>query len=322
MGIVVHSAIFGVLIPVFVGALIIAVNMFVFTKSSPSDEEQTTTSTWSWFGGLALAAAYAAGHIGLLQFPSMTTTGSIPRLFWCAVFAVGLAALESFLKLPTIVKWLVRVVFLGIVGYLMFGYIVAAGTWTTGKAALNISLMAGLGTLFWFLTEDATSEQTDTHTAWTYMLYALGLSIVLVLAESAKLAQLCGALVSGIGIWWVSSWFGARIGKSLSLSRGVAPVFIVLSVGLAAIGKFEANLHTASAFLLVVPMVLLALQTRFLQRDVLWQRIGLQAGLLLIPLIIAGALMLGKAPAKSEDKGDDAYDPYSSIHRVVDTRRA
>ena len=107
----------------------------------------------------------------------------------------------------------------------MFGYIVAAGTWTTGKAALNISLMAGLGTLFWFLTEDATSEQTDTHTAWTYMLYALGLSIVLVLAESAKLAQLCGALVSGIGIWWVSSWFGARIGKPLSLAWGRSSVY-------------------------------------------------------------------------------------------------
>lgn len=185
-----------------------------------------------WGGGIALAAAYAAGHAviaGVPPFPPVDVTN------WPFYFGIGAAGLG------VVGVWrcggMVRQVGRGgaalLVAWLLLRPLAAAGwsaaegwMWIPGTAAVLLGVCASTAAL--------AERSSGSGLGLTLFIVAAGTGAVLYYSGTASLAQGAGALASGLFVCFLIGLGCPRF----SLARGAAPVAAVLLVSLWTCGYF------------------------------------------------------------------------------------
>ncbi|MEM1008651.1 MAG: hypothetical protein AAGJ35_06560 [Myxococcota bacterium] len=308
--------IFGVLLPLLAATAWFCAVSFVVYRWEPAKEGSNATqgSTTSssmqhvrWLsGGVGVAASYMVAYVGLLGWPSLTLGETTTRMFWLLPCVVAFSVFSSWRGVS---KWLSALLWsLLLFGatWWCFGVMARNGAWTLTQSIVYMASVVVAGLSWWWCLQQWAETLTDTEVAWSSMLYGIGTSVLLILSSSAKTSQLVGAAVSALGVWWFASWVFRRW-ITLELRQSVVPVLVfVLLFGVAS-GKFEANLSwTSLGVLWGIPILLWAQRSFIPIRSSIWKRMGVQSGLVLVPLGLAVALLLAKQAAPDADD-DDAY---------------
>ena len=318
MNMALKIALFGVGLPVLTSAVVLLGSWFMLKNDSEASVEQESEQTpspsgrarhWGWLATLAVSLGYMTAHIGLLGLPKFAQSDAVPRLFWLLLALLALVVLEVLLQLPAVVKWLLRTALLAGAAWLMFGSMTKTGAWTQNQAAIYITSMVAGGLFFWACWQYLVSQLSTGTSTWLMMVFGIGISILLALSSSAKLAQLAGAAVAGMGVWWVLMLSGKWLKGIPSSAEGSVPAFAFLLICLCATGHFEAELTKLSVALILASPLLLLVAHKFVQLSGSWKPAILKSVAMLLPIIIAAAFTFSKgAVQKKQDDDDDDYD--------------
>ncbi len=251
-------------------------------------------------GGLAVAAAYLAASVALTGWPHWPPVAAIQRLFFLvivAMIAVWILGRLGRSQSPWVVRGLLSAATLGLTLQSQI-----KNRWSVSEAALwLIGLLIGARALGWAFERNLAAPETapsGRSAGWLSAAVRLALvgstALMLGLSESAQLAQLGGALASGMAAVEIV----ALLGRSTPW-RGIdALVPVTVLTGLLAIGYFYAGLGTWPGVLLVLSFVLLAPANQHGTGRIL---------LPLVPLVIA----LGLVIVTFLNQEDDPYGDYS-----------
>lgn len=302
MNMVTHSVVFGVVLPIVASVVVLGVPLVMQMRDGATAEGASTERlSWAWVGGLALALAYVVGFVGLLGRPAWPVTQAHHWLVWLLPAALLLALLQTAWRIPTVAHWLGRAVLLGAMYYLMFRTQVKYETWTSNQFYLYVTLMTGVSLALWAFWDSARTQLSEAQLGWHAMVFSLLSSVALVLSNTAKLAQLMGVMVAGLGVWWVFSWFARWRGVRLTWTQGVFPVFVMIHAGLGFNGYFYANMTTLTGAMLLTAPLLLAVVPRFVSLRKTWQAVALHTLLVVVPIGIALGVLLVKEMQKPKD---------------------
>jgi len=234
----------------------------------------------AWAGAIGVTVGFVAGYIGvqgMLPFVPRTVPELLPAL---AIIGLLWAYVERFWLHSSTLTWLLRLVPLALLELFLYfrifsGRITARfNPWTTGDIILNLAVPAITIALIWvFLTlalppANATnieatdaddSDNTPAKRSLAVVVTALivlctGVAVSLVLAGSAIVAQIVGALAAALGAVMVLAW----VFPAPYLSVSVVPVIaLVLGGALSLGGFFAATLPWYGAVLLAVTALFL-----------------------------------------------------------------
>ncbi len=185
-----------------------------------------------WSGGIALAAAYAAGHAviaGVPPFPPVDVTN------WPFYFGIGAAALgvAGAWRRGGVARQGVRGAAALLVAWLLLRPL-AAGGWPAAETLLWISGIAGVLLGVWASTAALAERSSGSGVGLALFIVAAGTGAVLYFSGTASLAQDAGALASGLFVCFLIGLGCPRF----SLARGGAAVAAVLLVSLWTCGYF------------------------------------------------------------------------------------
>lgn len=276
----------GVVIPVAFAAG--AFLLTIWLGKHLSDREPG--SSWT------LAAAFLSASVAMTGWPRWPPVGSSQKLFYLVALAAALSLLVSWLR-QSWVAWVVRGAFTALLLYLLLSTPLE-NTWTRGQAALWLAglLLAGVAFAWaWSVHLGAAARDGNLLSAAVRLAILGGSALVLGLSESARLAQLAGAVACGVVVIEI-------LGRLLRRRPWQPQDSLVLSAalfGLLLIGYFYAALQPVPALLLIAAVLLLALPARSV-----WFRL-----VPLVPLAVALGLVIAAAASKPEDP----YDYYSDL---------
>lgn len=309
MSMITHSILFGVLIPLATGAVILGIPFFlrrdIRSSVHATDQLVPSASTesvrWSWWGGLALAMGYLAGYVGLLGVPKWSDVGATLWLVWLLPGTILFAVSDSLKLVSQVWQWLARAIFLGLFFWLMFRGQVNNGVWTPTKLYLMLGLMTGLGLVFWLSWTSIAAQLSETSTAWAMLVFSIFTSLLLVLSGSAKFGQLFGAAVSVIGVWWIFSLWSQRRSIAVSWTHGILPVFVFLIFGFTLNGYFYADVRAWTGSMLLLAPISLAVIPRIFAPQKPWFRLAFLTLLVSLPLLIAVGILAYQEMTKPKD---------------------
>lgn len=239
----------------------------------------------AWAGAIGVTVGFVAGYIGVQGMPPFVPR-TVPELL-PALAVVGLlwAYVERFWLHSSTLTWLLRLVPLALLELFLYfrifsGRITARfNPWTTGDIILNLAVPAVTVALLWvFLalalppaakaaatdaSNDAENNNARNNNAPKRSLAVLvtvlivlcsGVAVSLVLAGSAIVAQIVGALTAALGAVMVLAWFAPAPYVSLTAAPVIA---LVLGNALSLGGFFAATLPWYVAILLAVTALFL-----------------------------------------------------------------
>jgi hypothetical protein len=264
----------------------------------------------AWAGAIGITVGFVAGYVGVQGMPAIVPR-TVPELL-PALAIVGLlwAYVERFWQQSAVLTWLLRLVPLALLELFLYfrifsGRITARfDPWTTGDIILNLAVPAVTVALLWvFLAlalpsanaasaDDADANDADSAppkrslavVVTALIVLCTGIAVSLVLAGSAIVAQIVGALAASLGAIMVLAW----VFPASYLTVSAAPVIaLVLGGALSLGGFFAATLPWYGAVLLAVTALFLWLgQSRpFMMRLVV--QLGGTAVLAAISALIA-----------------------------------
>lgn len=253
-------------------------------------------------GGLAVAIAFFAAAVAMTGWPRFPPVEATQRLLFVVV-SVGLLAWLFALWRGRQLPWIVRAVLVAaMLGLLLESQVVhrwstiQSALWLLGLSILGLVLDAALAR---GLRADETGRPTwrwsGLVAAGVPMALVGGTAVALGLAESARLAQLTGAVACAMLAVEV---LGRLLGRRPWNAGDHLPMAVAI-FGLLLIGFFYAQLDLLPAILLVAAFVLLTLPARSS-----WARL-----LPLVPFAIALGILIAGALNKEEDP----YDYYGAI---------
>ena len=276
----------GVVIP----SLFAAIFLLLTARLGKQDSERGLGA------GLAIAAAFLSASVAITGWPHWPPVGSSEKLVYLTALAATLGVATLWIRKGS-VAWSVRG---ALTAFLLFRLLSPPieNTWSRGQAALWLTglFLAAMTALWaWSKSLRSATEAGELWSAAVRLALMGGIALSLGLSESARLAQLAGAVACGALVVelfaLVSKRRSWRAQDSLALSS-------VLS-GLLIIGHLYAGLEPIPAILLFVAILLLALPPRSM---------GARLAPLL-PLAIALGLVIQAAMSKPEDP----YDYYSRL---------
>ncbi len=308
---IVDSLLYGIILPILTSVLVFGLFLFLLLRQDTvTTTESSSVHPMAWAGALALGASYAVGNIGLLGWPTFPAIEASQWLFWFLPAALLLALLDSVWRIPRAALWVGRTVMLGGMLWMMFRSQVENEVWTSNKLVFYVAMMTTVGLMLWAVWEQIAKQFSDTHLGWLMMIFSIATSMSLALSNTAKLAQLCGVMVSGLGVWWVLSWLSQVKGTTSSFARGILPVYILLFVGLGFTGYFYADLSNMTAGLLATSVVLLWLVPKWVKPQKNWQQLLLYSIIVLTPVGIALATLAIKEMQKPKN-------PYQGMLSII-----
>lgn len=267
-GFILRSIAFGVLLPAVLAGLIA-----LFGRAKLG----------AWAGAIGITVGFVAGYVGVQGMPAFVPR-TVPELL-PALAIVGLlwAYVERFWMHSSTLTWLLRLVPLGLLELFLYfrifsGRITARfNPWTTNDIILNLAVPAVTVALLWVflalaLPPAAKAAATETDAAendhalntppkrslavliTVLIVLCTGVAVSLVLAGSAIVAQIVGALTAALGAVMVLAWFA----PAPYISVMAAPVIaLVLGNALSLGGFFAATLPWYGAILLAVTALFL-----------------------------------------------------------------
>lgn len=303
MNLVIHSLVFGIIIPLVAGGFVLGISLVLRPKSLEhvSGAQANTDSRYLWVGGLALAVGYIAGYIGLLGVPKWSDMDAILWLIWLLPLAIALGIWDSIQRPSSYLLWLARAILLGLLFWLMFRRQVTNEVWTVQKLYGMLVLFTSLGLLFWFLWEAGTTNLSESQSAWLCLVFSTLLSVLFVLSGSAKFAQLFGVVVSVVGVWWVLAWWAQGRQRSVSWLRSVLPVLVFFVFGFSLAGRFYADVSDFTGSMILLSPLLLAIFPRLFTPAVAWRRIVYLTVLIVLPPLLALGVLGYKELKKPKD---------------------
>lgn len=253
-------------------------------------------------GGLAVAAAFIAASVAMTGWPRFPPVEASQRL----LFVVAILALLTWLlallrgrQLPWIVRALAIAAMLGLLLQSQVVHrwsTITSAIWLLGLLILGLAVDTALARGLRTTETDRPSWRwSDLVASGVPMALVGGTAVALGLAESARLAQLTGALACAmLAVEVIGRVLGRRpwhTGDSLGMTAAI--------FGLLIIGFFYAQLDTLPAILLALAFLALALPSLST-----WAR--------LVPLV-PFAIALGILIVGALNKEDDPYDYYGAI---------
>lgn len=179
-----------------------------------------------WRYTSAVGIGYAAGHLGLLGFPSPPRE-AVEWIFYVALMGTVLSFLEPLWHqrraLIRLTRWLFA---LGAAWLILFP--LTRYAWSPGESALRVLVVSALLlAMRWLL------GSLDKHSPpFLYSLLVIGICVAeaftLILSHTALLAQMCGVLASTLGGILVTASIYRRASPSLSGAGAVAATALVL----------------------------------------------------------------------------------------------
>lgn len=234
----------------------------------------------AWAGAIGITVGFVAGYIGIQGMPPVMPR-TVPELLpTLAILGLLWAYLERFWLHSSSLTWLLRLVPLALLELFLYfrifsGRITARfNPWTTADIILNLAVPAVTVALLWLFlalalppanttntdaTEGNDAENAPPKRSLAVVVTALivlctGIAVSLILAGSAIVAQIVGALTAALGAIMVLAWFL----PAPYISVTAAPVIaLVLGGALALGGFFAANLPWYGAVLLAVTALFL-----------------------------------------------------------------
>lgn len=247
--------------------------------------------------GLAVATAFFSAHVAISGWPRWPPVEASQRLlFVVAVVAAAawLFALWRGRALPAVVR---GIVLAGLLGLLLQSQVehrwsgVEAAAWLLGLLLAALAFDWALGRNL----DSAVQGSAGVVAASVRLAVVGGSALALGLGESARLAQLAGALAGAmLAVEIVARLLGRRAWHG---SDGL--VLTSAGFGLLAIGYFYAQLGALPAILLLAAFLLLGLPP-----SSIWARLAP-----LVPLAIALGILIAAALAEE----DDPYADYGAL---------
>ena len=272
-----------------------------------------------WLGGVALAAAYLAGHLGVLGAPASlgvtVTTEWLP--LYAALVGVPLGALEAW-RFERGWRWLPR----ALASALLLGFMLKAKvqyTWTTGEAVRAVLLTGAACMVAWLFVDilrhsppppDDVEVGEGGPGAALVTLTWLGLTaLTLAMGSSLKLGMLGGVLTAAFGPFLVVTWFR----RDVPALRGAFPVMALVWQALVLRGVFYASTPKLAAVLLIAACFGSGISTWPLVRRRPWWQ-GALASTAMLSVFAASAVGLTyyetfvRAEAEAQEgPGDEDY---------------
>lgn len=239
----------------------------------------------AWAGAIGITVGFVAGYIGVQGMPAIVPR-TVPELLpSLAILGLLWAYLERFWMHSSTLTWLLRLVPLALLELFLYfrifsGRITARfNPWTTGDIILNLAVPAVAVALLWVFLALAlppaanAAEVSDSDNAppnnaldnappkrslavviTALIVLCTGVAVSLILAGSAIVAQIVGALTAALGALMVLAW----IAPAPYISVTAAPVIALMLGGALALGGFfAATLPWYGAVLLAVTALFL-----------------------------------------------------------------
>lgn len=251
--------------------------------------------------GPAVAAAFLSAFVAMTGWPRWPPVGSSQKLFYLVALA-AIAGLVTARLRRRWQAWLVRGAFTAFLLVLLLEAPIE-NTWSRAQAFLWLAGLFVAGMAFvgaWSVSlghagKPGPAKDGGLWSAAVRLALVGGGAVILGLSESARLAQLAGAVACGALVVEVL----ARLLRRRPWQPYDALTLSAAFFGLLVIGYFYAALKPLPAILLLIAVLLLALPARSK-----WARLAP-----LLPLAIALGLVIAAAMSKPEDP----YDDYSEL---------
>lgn len=283
---VITVLLWGATAPALLAAGLLLFALRPWASAAPHDAAGTAAPhRGRWGAAVALATGYVAGHWGLAGGPLSTNNDISQMLLYLAAAGGVIGALDALWRPPLLLRWALRLALCGASSWLLLRPLLAQGG-PLLQHALALSTVAGGMLAAWSVVDGAAESEPGPGLGLALLLWVVAGAAVLVMAGTAAVGQLAGALAAGLGGLWVITWRWPAAGRLAS----AAPVLALVAVGQWAVGLFYAELPKASFVLLVLaPLGLVLVQLPLLARRAPLVRLVLRLGLV--------ALLAGPAVA-------------------------
>jgi hypothetical protein len=166
--------------------------------------------------GLGLGAGIVAAYIGIAGQPSWPPVDAAGWLPFAVAAAAILFALSDMAPFPVAAAFALRLGLLGGLAWLLFRDPARFGEWSRTEWLRWAAAPAAAGAILWAIVA-ASARRVPTAASAAALLVALvGLSVPIVLFESAKMAQVTGGAAAATGAALLFAWLvpGLRFGQS------------------------------------------------------------------------------------------------------------
>lgn len=251
----------GVLLPVAVAAIAV---LSISRRSSADPPASPIGARNRVLAGAAVGIGFSVGLYGVSGWPGFPPSNAWNWLFFLApALVLGVAAL-AIVRAPR--GW-VGVFVTGLSGLCLWWIIrpILEFDWsTTEAAAWIIVLLAAVAMCGW--SQQSLSKRTGpSRVTFILMLWAIAVSIALVICYSALMGQLAGCVAAALGPCWLLGWRMKRDGE-MSFGGWIASALLI---GLMTSGHFYGSLYKWTAIALVfvplAPWLLIAFGARGLR---------------------------------------------------------
>jgi len=286
-----------VLTPAILSGISLAVAWRLWRRKNPSPRGH-------WGGAVAFGLAYFSGHVALVGWPEFPPTSAETWQAWLALSLAVAGVAQRWWGPTMFVSFPVAFLAYAAVTYaLLLNFI--RNSWDPTVSALWVAGLAAASTIVFQLTDRIAAKRPGASVPlglWALCTLAAGTFVV---ASSAKLGQLSGALAAGCGAAVVLAWWCSK----LSLAGGGVFVFLPLYNGLVLQAYFFGypGLGLWSALLLALaPLGLLVGEQRRFVYAKPWIAVLVRTGAVAVPAAIA----LGLAIVSGGDAPSDTYYDY------------
>jgi hypothetical protein len=251
-----------------------------------------------WAGALALGLGFATGFFACSGWTGFPPAEHWRWIVWLVVGGAVAGAVCGISRLPMAARAIVAAVAVGVLGWLMVpAFADARRTWQ----AASVALVAGV----WLAPAWTASRAGNRATVIAWLTCAVGLALFLLVANTARFAQLAGVLAACLGtVLLLALWQPALpISKSIALPGASAALALALTAMF-----YDSGRVPPVAFVLAggAP-AFLALGSLFrVERLGGWRSGAVHAVITLLP--IATAIILALRAATASDGSD--YEMY------------
>jgi hypothetical protein len=245
----------------------------------------------TWGVGLALAAGYLVGHVGVDGRPPWPPREAVDRLWYLTFAAAALSLLDGWRRCPAWLCWLLRTAL-----WLSAVWVLARPALRQGSGAVPALLVpATAGLLFWAALAALARRLPGAALPLALLPTAAGSAVLLYRCHSARLAQLAGVVAASLLPVLARSYVRP------TLNVATAPVVLLLP-GLWLTARLYAYTTPPAASLALLAAAALAAGVACLpgvRRLPAWQR-NLLAAALAVPLAVLAVAQV------QQDTGPDA----------------
>jgi hypothetical protein len=257
----------------------------------------------SWGAALGLGAGFVASYLTLMPRPAFPPVEATQWLPYAAIAASVLGLLEGLVRLPSVMRWLLRAVLAGVLVAVMVLPIREGRSWGLPMACVCILGLTAGALLLWWNLEAVATRITGAAVPLSLAVFTVGLGIVCV----SSFWAMGGLLAISLAVGCFALAVAGLAAREPSMARGGIGVAAILLLGIGLDSYFYSNLTLTSATLLALtPLTLWVGWLPPLRRLRRWQAALICALAILVPTGVTAGLALKGYLAESASS-EEAY---------------